>query len=113
MTADISGAGLRLRKLREMAGISPRDLADLVGVSPGYPGHIESGRRRGRLGAEIAPKFAAVLGCTFEYLVFGTEPEPTKEQVQAAVTAARAAKTHESGEHPAVDPAKTGSGGAA
>src|SRR5688500_5304719 len=115
MSEVISQSGVCLRKLREMAGISTRELAELAQVSRGYPGHIESGRRRGKLGAPIAIRLAAVLGCHFERLVDGTGPEPTEEEVRAAVASARARHAaraaHESGEHQAVDPKKSGTDG--
>ncbi len=71
-----------------MAGISQRELGALAKVSVTYPALIESGRRPDP-GAGTLGRLAGVLGCTTDYLILGTEPAPTEEQVKAAVGRAR------------------------
>lgn len=39
--------GRAIRKLRKLSGLKLYQLADLVGVSDGYLGNIEKGRRQG------------------------------------------------------------------
>jgi transcriptional regulator with XRE-family HTH domain len=80
----------RLRATRELGEIPAYKLAELAELSGGYPAHLESGRRENP-GMDAIGKIARVLGVSIDYLVSGTEPAPTKEQVMAAVAAARAA----------------------
>ncbi len=90
-----------------MAGISALALGRLAGLSTATVGVIESGERKDPAGTTVA-RLAEVLGVSCDFLIAGLGPEPTVEQVQAAVEAARARlvepSPHDSGEHAAVEP---------
>jgi transcriptional regulator with XRE-family HTH domain len=109
----------RLTWLRGVSGLERPELEALAGLYKGHVWLIEHGNRgeKGELSAATVLGLARVLGCTAEWLLSGRGAPPADAQVLAAVAAARAEAardaTHESGEHAAVDPAKTGSGGAA
>lgn len=94
--------GARVRRLREVAGISLRELAWLAETSPGYPAHVESGFVE-QIGTAIAFRLARVLGCSLEHLLTGGGDPPTDEQILAAVASAREARPR---------PAATGTDGA-
>lgn len=81
----------RLKATRELGDLPAYELSELAGFSGGYVAHIERGRTKNP-GFDAIAKLARVLGVSVDYLASGTEPEPTKEQVTAAVAAARAAK---------------------
>lgn len=80
----------RLLILRGLAGgISQRELALLARISAAYPGFLERSPEDPGIGAEIAMRIAATLGCTVEYLVRGEGTPPTEEAARAAVEVAR------------------------
>ena len=58
--------GKRLKKAREKAGLSQRELARASGVSQGMISQIEAGHKEG--GLRIFEKLAAALGVSFEAL---------------------------------------------
>lgn len=78
--------GERLADLRDRSGLTTRELADLAGVSRGYVSHVE--RDRFQPGKK-AFGIARVLGCSFEWIVFGDGDPPTNRQIAQAVRAAR------------------------
>jgi transcriptional regulator with XRE-family HTH domain len=78
----------RLRMARELGDLASYELAELAGVSGGYPGHLEKGRRKNP-GSDVASKIARALGVSLDWLLRGEGPAPTKAQVQAAVAVAR------------------------
>jgi transcriptional regulator with XRE-family HTH domain len=80
----------RLLILRGLAGgISQRELAELAGISPAYPGFLERSPETPTIGAEIALRIATTLGCSIEYLVRGVGQPPTEEAARDAVATAR------------------------
>lgn len=78
----------RLKQARTMAGLTGSELGKLAGLSGGVVSMIESGNRKDPSGSTVAA-LARVLGVTADWLLTGSEPDPTEEQVKAAVTAAR------------------------
>jgi transcriptional regulator with XRE-family HTH domain len=79
----------RLKLARGLAGISARRLAELAGVSPGYPNHLETGRRQNPP-SEALSSFARVLGTTMDWLLNGAGEPPTESEAKAALAAAEA-----------------------
>jgi transcriptional regulator with XRE-family HTH domain len=79
----------RLKFARLLTGLSARRLAELAGVSPGYPGHLESGRRQNPPSAALSD-IARVLGTTMDWLLNGAGAAPTEAEANAAVAAAEA-----------------------
>lgn len=63
MTTPIPTFGAILRRAREAAGVSQRDLADFLGVSAPYLSDVERDRRA-PLRQDLADKAAARLGIT-------------------------------------------------
>lgn len=83
----------RLLILRGLAGgISQRELASLAQISAAYPGFLERSPEDPGIGAEIAMRIAAVLGCSVPYLVRGEGEPPTEQEARAAVELARQAR---------------------
>lgn len=86
-----SPLSLRLKALRERAGLRPVELGELVGLkSPANVSMIERGDRGPRLSATLAVHIARTLGCTVEWLVEGIGSEPDEFAVRAAVARAEA-----------------------
>lgn len=81
---DETTFGMRLAKLRGLAGISARRLSGLAGVAPTLAGKIEAGHRPDPA-SSTAVAFAGVLGCTTDWLLSGVGEEPTEADVRAAV----------------------------
>jgi DNA-binding XRE family transcriptional regulator len=84
---DLSGLGLRLRTLRELAGLTYRELADLVGVCYSTLVHIEHGRSQTPR-VDVVVGVARALGVTIEWLTLGEGKAPRARKVKAAVLAA-------------------------
>lgn len=89
------GTVRRLVQARTLGGLSSRQLALRAGLSSNFAAKIESGKSKAPAFGVIS-SFARVLGVSLDWLAHGIGPEPTAEQVQAAVrraerTAARAA----------------------
>jgi transcriptional regulator with XRE-family HTH domain len=78
----------RLHEARKLAGISALELGALAGLSGGYVGHIESGRRKNP-GSGPLDGIARALGVSLEWLIRGKGQGPTEESAVAAVAAAR------------------------
>lgn len=62
---------ISLATLRELRGISQRDLATSVGLSPGTVGHYESGNRKPSL--ENALKIANYFNMSVEQICFSSK----------------------------------------
>lgn len=78
----------RLEHARVLAGLSQQELSKLSGLAGSHArliatGVVESPR------VEAAERLARTLGVSLDWLVSGVGPEPTSEQVQAAVAKAR------------------------
>ncbi len=78
----------RLREARKKADLTGAELGKLAGLSGGVVSMIESGNRKDPSGSTVAA-LAKVLGVSADWLLTGAEPEPTEEQIRAAVAAAR------------------------
>ncbi len=68
---DYRAIGLRVRDLRRQHELTQESLAELVGVSPSFVGHIERGEKKASL--ETMNRLAAALGTTMDYLVLGVK----------------------------------------
>jgi len=80
--------GSRLRTLRELAGLSIDELADLADVARGTVWKIES-RPDANPFTSTVERLARVLGCRVGWLAAGEGREPPIVAVVAAVTTAR------------------------
>ncbi len=60
-----------MRDLRRQQELTQESLAELVGVSPSFVGHIERGEKKASL--ETMNRLAAALGTTMDYLVLGAK----------------------------------------
>jgi len=92
--AGLDSIGERLRFLRGLSGLSARALDRLVrdgAESSAYTSLIEAGKRS-NINASLASKYAAVLGCSFEWLILGVGRPPSLQSVRRAIgKAAKAA----------------------
>lgn len=78
----------RLRWAAKQGRVSQRELAGLADISPSAPGAILRGEAPNpQVGTVEA--LASVLGISLDWVVKGIGPEPTAEQIRAAVEAAR------------------------
>jgi transcriptional regulator with XRE-family HTH domain len=91
----------RLKRTREMSGLSARSLSKLAGLSAAHVSLIEADRPN--LEAQTAAKLARVLGVTMEWLVNGTGDGPSAAAVAAAVHLAQSTPSSD----PANDDADT------
>jgi transcriptional regulator with XRE-family HTH domain len=64
--------GKRVAALRASRGMSVRELADAAGISPGYVGMIETGRRLP--GLDVLDRVAGALGVLVSDVVAGVFP---------------------------------------
>jgi transcriptional regulator with XRE-family HTH domain len=80
--------GQRLRSFRGET-ISTKELDKLAGLTPGTVWSLEKSDSNNAQTKTLEP-VCGVLGCTLDQLVLGTEPEPTREQIEGAVSRARA-----------------------
>lgn len=83
-----SEVGERLRRLRERAGISARELDKLAGTAVGLAAMLEKGTRDGSR-TDTLVKYARALGATFEYLAMGIGKPPTAGAVSSAIALAK------------------------
>lgn len=83
-----SPLGRRLKKARDTAGLSSRALSELAGASVNMVSLIERGTTK-EPRSKVLTALAEVLGLSLDWLVRGIGPEPTAEQIRAAVEAAR------------------------
>jgi transcriptional regulator with XRE-family HTH domain len=74
--------------VRQLAGISQRELARLSGVCAAHIQAIESGRIA-RPNAEALQRIAGVLGIRIEYLLSGNGKSPTARSVAIAIARCR------------------------
>lgn len=97
----------RLRLLCSLVpGLSLRELAGLIGVSPAYPSLIASGARP-NIRTDIAANLARVFGTTTDFVVSGIGDPPSAEHALAAVEEARAAKSAPPASEPKPNGAKS------
>jgi transcriptional regulator with XRE-family HTH domain len=79
--------GQRLKAIRGET-ISTKELDKLAGLTPGVTWAIEKSDSNNAQTKTLEP-IAEVLGLSLDQLVLGAEPEPTREEIEAAVRAAR------------------------
>lgn len=65
--------GSVLHDARERAGLTQEQVAERLGVSTSYVGHLERGRRNPT--AKTIAQFGDALGCRFILTYFGREEE--------------------------------------
>lgn len=82
--------GARLRSVRELAGLSARELDRLAGQAEGHATVIEL-RESTAVRTDTADRYARVLGVSLDWLVSGSGDAPTQRSVRLAVDRARAA----------------------
>lgn len=84
---DLTGLGARLRHLRELAGLTYRELAALAGVCHTTLVSIESGRSLTPR-VDVILGLARVLGTTAEWLGTGDGLAPSATRVRRALAEA-------------------------
>lgn len=83
----------RLTRLRTVAQLSARGLAQLAEIAPSHVSLIEKTEGESRVAIRTVEKLARVLGTTLDWLYSGRGVAPTDDDVVAAVSkAGRAAK---------------------
>jgi len=68
--------GVRIKRLRHLRGLTQRELATMVGVSPGYIQALESNKRTGSL--ELMRKLADALGTDLSSLLDEAQRKQSK-----------------------------------
>ncbi len=78
--------GSMLKEIRELKGLSTRQLAEISGVSQTYISHLETGRKENTPSPDILAKLADPLGVTYEqlmelagYIKPGARRQPTEQ----------------------------------
>ena len=66
---DYRAIGRRVRDLRIASGLTQEELAEMVGISVSFVGHIERGEKKFSL--ETTRSLASCLGVTLDYIVLG------------------------------------------
>jgi transcriptional regulator with XRE-family HTH domain len=82
------GPGERIRRLRELAGLSPRGLGKLSILAGTGIWNIEHGKNKNPT-LETLQDIADVFGVRVSYLTNGEGDEPSPEQLASAVAASR------------------------
>ena len=79
--------GLRIRKLRQMKGITQEKLAEELSITLSHMGKLENGDRKPSI--DIVIQIAKHFGVSLDYLVFGYEhKEETPEEMALTLAAA-------------------------
>jgi transcriptional regulator with XRE-family HTH domain len=100
VTAPYPALGERLRRRRQEAGLSLRELARRIGVSASLISQIETDKVQ----PSVATLYALVreLGGSFDEIMFGEPPQPAQEAVDGEVETLAAALTSAMLVHPPV-----------
>jgi len=85
---DSIGPGDRIKRLRELAGLSPRGLGKLATLAGTGIWNIEHGKN-GNPTLDTLQDIADVFGVRVSYLTDGEGDEPTPEQLAVAISASR------------------------
>lgn len=64
--------GLRLKQLREQAGMTQEQLADVLHISTDYESKLENGKRNASV--ELCIQAAELLATSLDYLLLGRMP---------------------------------------
>ena len=67
---EYSVVGKRIKERREALALTQKELADLVGVSPSFIGHLERAEKIPSV--ETLAKLCAAVDMSMDYLLFGT-----------------------------------------
>ena len=67
---DYVDLGKRVRKQRQLIGLTQQELADRIGVSTSFVGHVERGTRKASLETLVA--LSNALGVGVDYLLAGS-----------------------------------------
>lgn len=86
--------GKRLEWVREVAGLSAREVDRLVGLTENHSRAIET-KYEERTQAATLRKIAETLGVRASWLTYGQGKKPSKQEILTAVEAARLAKQGE------------------
>jgi transcriptional regulator with XRE-family HTH domain len=76
--------GQRLRKLREIAGLSTKQLDKLADLSEGHVSTLEN-RDKDNVSARVVLLLADTIGCTMDFLYAGRGRQPPANDILAAV----------------------------
>ena len=75
---DYVDLGKRVRKQRQLIGLTQQELAERIGVSTSFVGHVERGTRKASLETLVA--LSNALGVGVDYLLAGSlEGSPDEE----------------------------------
>lgn len=77
---DYEMIGWRAKMQRQELGLSQLDVAELVGISPSFVGHIERGEKKASVATIV--RLASALDTTTDYLLLGIKHTCEMEQCQ-------------------------------
>ena len=81
---DYVDLGRRVRKQRQLIGLTQQELAERIGVSTSFVGHVERGTRKASLETLVA--LSNALGVGVDYLLAGSlQNAPDEENPPAAM----------------------------
>lgn len=81
---DYVDLGKRVRKQRQLIGLTQQELAERIGVSTSFVGHVERGTRKASLETLVA--LSNALGVSVDYLLAGSlQGGPDEEDASAAM----------------------------
>lgn len=82
---DYVDMGKRVRKQRQLIGLTQQELAERIGVSTSFVGHVERGTRKASLETLVA--LSNALGVGVDYLLAGSlQSSPDEENPPAPWT---------------------------
>ncbi len=81
---DYVDLGKRVRKQRQLIGLTQQELAERIGVSTSFVGHVERGTRKASLETLVA--LSNALGVGVDYLLAGSlQSSPDEENPSGAM----------------------------
>ena len=81
---DYVDMGKRVRKQRQLIGLTQQELAERIGVSTSFVGHVERGTRKASLETQVA--LSNALGVGVDYLLAGSlQSSPDEENPSGAM----------------------------
>lgn len=81
---DYVDMGKRIRKQRQLIGLTQQELAERIGVSTSFVGHVERGTRKASLETLVA--LSNALGVGVDYLLAGSlQSSPDEENPSGAM----------------------------
>ncbi|QEM67529.1 helix-turn-helix transcriptional regulator [Geobacter sp. FeAm09] len=85
------GVGENIKKLREEAGYTQKQLAGIMGMKPSYLSALERGQRRP--GKKILPLLCDALGVDEQAIRFGPEGRPLRHEEKVLLAAVQGFST--------------------